>query len=584
MQSSSKAVLSREHFGGMRGLLKLCTLLFFCAACTAKDAPDSPQNTHASKSPLPVYQSPVAYTVSLAGNFGEPRPHHFHGGIDVKTDGVEGKPVYSIADGYVSRITVGLFGFGNAVYVNHPEGYTSVYCHLKSFTPRIHALLRAWQYKHETYVADVRLRPTDCPVSSGQLIAISGNSGASQAPHLHFEIHDTRTSEMLDPLDFIGVHIKDGLKPMAHGFMACPKAGEGVFNGGTGKQTFGFASHHLTRQFTAWGKVGFAIWANDYMEITYNRYGVCETVLRADGREVFRSRIDRIPGDAVRMVNSWGDYEHWYRSGVWYMKSFTDPGNTLPFLKTDKNRGYIDFNQERDYKLEYILRDYYGNEAVYTFTVTGKKSAIPAKAAGNPRYVMKWNQTNTYALPGMQLVIPYGLLCDDMTLQPMVTKQDGKLSDRYTFYPRSYPLSNWAELSIAVRQKVKDPSKLYLACRYGMEHFQGGQYKDGWVTGRLRELGAAYELDYDDEPPVVHPVALGERIVLGMSDGKSGIRSYKGYVDGRFVLFEEVPKSPWVACNLADTWLEKTGKLRQLKFVVTDNRDNTCIYTTTIKY
>lgn len=502
----------------------------------------------------------------------------------MKTDGVEGKPVYSIGDGYVSRVTVGLFGFGNAVYVNHPEGYTSVYCHLKSFAPRIHALLKAWQYRHETYASDMRLRPIDCPVSSGQLIAVSGNSGASHAPHLHLEIHDTKTSAMLDPLDFIGGHVEDGQKPVAHGFMAYPKAGEGVFNGGAGKQAFGFASHHLTRQFTAWGKVGFGLWANDYMEITYNRYGLRETVLRADGREVFRSTVDRIPAHAVRMVNSWGDYEHWCRYGVWYMKSFIEPGNTLPFLKADENRGYIDFNQERDYKLEYLLRDYYGNEAVYGFTVTGKKSSVPAGIAGNTRHVMRWNKTNSCALPGMQLVIPYGLLCDDIALLPAVREQAGKLSGRYTFYPRPYPLCNWAELSIAVRQKVKDPSKLYIACHYGTERFQGGQYKDGWVTGRLRELGAAYELGYDDEPPVVHPVTLGERVVLGMSDGKSGIHSYKGYVDGRFVLFEEVPKSPWVACNLADTWLKKTGKLRRLKFIVTDNRNNTCTYTTTIKY
>ncbi len=134
------------------------------------------------------YTPPVDYEMSLAGNFGEPRPNHFHNGIDVKTGGVEGKPIYSIGEGYVSRITVGMFGFGNAVYVAHPDGKTSVYCHLKSFSPRIKSLLRKWQYENQSYIADVRLSPLDCPLSEGQFIAVSGNTGASQAPHLHLEL------------------------------------------------------------------------------------------------------------------------------------------------------------------------------------------------------------------------------------------------------------------------------------------------------------------------------------------------------------------------------------------------------------
>ena len=168
--------------------------------------------------------------MSLAGNFGEPRPHHFHGGIDVKTDGVEGKAIYSIGDGYVSRVTMGKYGFGNAVYVTHPEGYTSVYCHLKSFSPRIKAAMRRWQYAHETSEGDAQLSPLDCPVSQGQLIALSGNTGHSTGPHLHLEIHNTETWNMLDPCDFIGDFINDTVPPRAHGVMACPQTGEGVFN------------------------------------------------------------------------------------------------------------------------------------------------------------------------------------------------------------------------------------------------------------------------------------------------------------------------------------------------------------------
>jgi RNA polymerase sigma factor (sigma-70 family) len=135
----------------------------------------------------------VDYEIVLAGNFGEPRPWHFHGGIDIKTGNQEGKKIYAVAEGYVSHLTVNKHGFGNAIYVSHPDGLTSVYCHLKAFSPRIKAALRRYQYQHETSEGDARFSPLECPVSNGQLIALSGNTGNSMGPHLHLEIHDTET-------------------------------------------------------------------------------------------------------------------------------------------------------------------------------------------------------------------------------------------------------------------------------------------------------------------------------------------------------------------------------------------------------
>lgn len=534
------------------------------------------------------YAPPVDYEISLAGNFGEPRPNHFHGGVDIKTGGVEGKHIYAIADGYVSRITVGLLGFGNAVYVSHPDGNTSVYCHLKSFAPRIKALLKKWQYAHQSWTADVRLTPMDCPVAQGQLIAISGNTGASTAPHLHMEIHDTRTWNMLDPLDFLSQYVEDGLPPMAHGFMAYPQAGEGVFCGGQSKQTYGFSSHNLARQFTAWGKVGFGVWANDYMEITYNRYGVRLTILRVDGKEIFRSDVNNIPVQSNRMVNSWGDYDHFLHYRIWYMKSFVEPGNTLSILQTDASRGIVNFNEERDYHLEYELQDFKGNKSVYTFVVRGKKSIVNPAPARDYRLTMRWNETNTYSMPGMQLVIPYGMLATDVELRPTITNR-GELSPCYSFFNHSLPLFSWAELSIAVRKPVKNPSKLFIQSHSGVDRFQGGTYKNGWVTGRLRELGAGYELAYDDQPPTIIPIGEASwssrhELRFGVSDSKSGLKSIKGYIDGKFVLFEDMERSTTRRCRLEDTPIKPTGGFHQLKFVAVDNCNNVRTYSAKIKY
>lgn len=322
------------------------------------------------------YVSPVDYEITLAGNFGEPRPWHFHGGIDVKTGNVEGKQIFSIADGYVSRLTINKYGFGNAIYVAHPDGHTSVYCHLQRFAPQYEALL----HRTGRDTLSMVFPSAQFPVKAGDLIAISGNTGHSTGPHLHLEIHDTETWVMRDPLMFLGHLIADSVAPQAHSFMALPMQGEGVFNGSSEKQTFGFGQPNtkkqrttwtLSREFTAWGRVGFALWADDYSEATYHHYGIRYMQLLVDGREVFRSDVDSIPISCQPEVNKWGDYGHWRRHRIWYMKAYCEPRMRLPILHTDIHRGIVTFNEERPYQMTFVLRDYQNNQATYHFTVMG---------------------------------------------------------------------------------------------------------------------------------------------------------------------------------------------------------------------
>lgn len=534
-----------------------------------------------------IFVPPVDYDILLAGNFGEPRPNHFHGGLDVKTENVEGKHIYAIADGYVSRVTIGLYGFGNAVYVTHPTGHTSVYCHLKSFSPRIQKALRKYQYSHETSVGDAYFSPLDVPVSAGQFIALSGNTGNSTGPHLHLEIHDTRSWDMLDPYELLADVITDSVPPQAHGFMAIPQHG-GSFNGSGSKQNFGFSSHRLEREFTAWGPVGFALWADDYMQGTYNHYGVRNTSLLVDGVEVFRSDVGRIPVRLNRMVNVWGDYDHYLRSHVWYLKSFIEPGCRLPILKADKNRGIINFCEERPYHLEYVLSDYHGNESRYAFTVSATSAG---HASGNsqrssrlsPSTTFRCDRTNSYSYPGVQLVIPYGLLGTDIQLSPIIRQRADGYSPVYMFSGSSQPLVAEAELNIYPQRHVDDVSKLFITNE--QKRYFGGDYHDGWVSGKIKELAGAYCLAYDDQPPTVRPISVGgDRLVLSVTDGGSGVASWTATVDGRFVVFDAIEKSSSFVCVFRESWLRPTKSTHTLEFSATDNRQNTQVYKTTFTY
>ncbi len=543
---------------------------------------------------LSIFTPPVDYEISLAGNFGEPRPNHFHGGLDVRTEGVEGKHIYAIADGYVSRITVGKDGFGNAVYVTHPTGQTSVYCHLKSFSPRIKAALRRYQYKHQTCEADAHLTPLDVPVSQGQFIALSGNTGHSTAPHLHLEVHDTRTWNMLDPYQFLHEFIEDTVPPQIHQIMAIPQGDS---------------------------KMGFAIWADDYMQGAYNHYGIHETLLYVDGQMVFHSVVDNIPVSMNRMVNSWGYYDYWTRHRRWFMKSFKEPGNTLSCLQTDENRGIIDFSEPRDYHLEYVLRDFKGNETRRPFTVTGGPSvsvpsavllspyaafssssaalssssaalsspsaalSSPYAATSSQPYILRWNRTTAISRPGLQLIIPYGSIAADAPIHPVVTHRSDAWSDACQFSTSSLPLMHEAELTLYANPPFTtfDPSKLYITDENA--RYLGGDFHDGWVTGHIRELSSRYEVAYDDQPPTVNPITLtGDILRLSVTDGKSGIAKWTATIDDRFIVFDAIEKSATYACFLRESWLRRSGTQHRLHFEVTDHRQNTRVFDTTFEY
>lgn len=546
-----------------------------------------------------TYLSPVHFDVSLAGNFGEPRPNHFHGGLDIKTLQEEGKAVYSIGDGYVSRVTVNVGGMGNAIYIRHPEGYTSVYAHLQRFAPMIEAKVKKWQYHHHETDVDITLDATDCPVAQGQLVALSGDTGASMGPHLHLEIHETSTWNMMDPLDFLPDLLSDSIAPKAFAFMAYPIDGQGVFCGKNTPQRFDFTDSLIVDSLTAWGKVGFGLYAEDFMQGSYNRYGVRRTTLLVDGNEVFSSDVDNIPVGENKLVNIWGDYDYFTKSHQWFLRSFILPGNRLSFLKADKNNGVVDFSQERDYLVTYVLSDFFGNHSRYSFIVNARPDTIPPVEVDDSLQ-LKMTEENECTEEGMELHIPQGALLNDVKVKPMVRKARKGLSDEYLLAGKSIPLYKKATLNIRLREGAADSTKVYVMARKMDKRdeldpeqdktlFIGGTYTDGWLKAEIDDIGDAFSVGLDDTPPAIIPLnqrawAVEPLLLFDLKDKQSGIRSFEGYLDGEFVLFEHIKKSSRIICDLRDTPVVPTGEERQLRLLARDRIGNEAVYDATILY
>ena len=523
----------------------------------------------AQEKPENPFVSPFDFPLLLSGNFGELRANHFHGGVDFKTQGVVGKPIRCIADGYISRVTVTPGGYGQAVYITHDNGYTSVHGHLHKFMTEVEQVVEAYQYEHETFAVDLTFGPDRFPLKQGEVFALAGNEGYSFGPHLHMELRKTDTGEYIDPLQFYTDIIKDKTAPRATHIMLYPQAGKGVVAGSSKKKALPLAA--LQTPVTAWGKIAVGIKAYDYMDGTSNNYGVRSVTLLVDSVEVFRSTVDGFLPDENRMINAWTDYEEYATRGSWFMRSQILPGNTWRMLQADEEGGVVTINEERLYEFCYVLEDLYGNRRTYRFKVQGKEQPIEPLYKG--KHYLSWNQGNVIQKPGMELVIPKGMLYEDVDLNCKVIADSLNISFDYQLHDRPVPLHAGCSLMIGVRNyPIPDMTKYYVVRKYkGRKASAGGYFEEGFMHANIRELGT-YSVALDTVAPRIVPLNRpqwkGGNIRFKIRDAETGIKDYKVYIDGAFVLFKFSSKNAVLSCMHPSRI--KRGMKHRMEVVITD--------------
>ena len=530
-------------------------------------------------------RKPMDIPVLLSGNFGELRSNHFHSGIDFKTQGVEGKPIHSVQDGYVSRISVSPWGYGNGLYITHPDGTTTVYGHLQKFSQKITAYLKEKQYEQESFNVNLSLTPDELPVKEGELVALSGNTGSSGGPHLHFEVRDTETEEPMDPIEYYKDLIKDTQAPKIQGIMVYSMPGKGVVNGSrrklelkpvtakNGKQT-------LNGKIEAWGEIGLAVKGYDYMDNTSNIYGIKDITLTADSQVIFHSNLDRFAFDESRYLNSFTDFEEWKEHRSFYIKSFVDPGNRLRFIES-LNRGILTIDEPRTYHLTYQLADAFGNTTQLSIQIEGKEQPIPEVDTENTE-LFHWWSDNRFGAKGIRLTIPKGNLYDDLYFRYSVKEDSTALGATHILHNKPVAFHKSAKLSLRLQTDTLENKQQYGIVRLqnGRRSWTGGVYRNGWVDADIKETGS-YTLGQDLVPPTITPLnpatwVSKQAIALRLSDNLSGVQTYRGEIDGQYVLFEMNSKS--VITYHFDKERLARGK-HTLKLFVTDACGNQSTYT-----
>lgn len=328
----------------------------------------------------------------LSGSMGELRPNHFHGGLDIKTDQKTGLPVYACADGYISRIVISIKGYGNTLYIKHPNGLTTVYAHLEWFKGDISKYIKKIIYEQQCNEIDLNLMPSVLPVKKGDTIAYSGNSGSSGGPHLHWEIRDEE-EKLMNPLFFNFPEIEDKLPPYVNKFGLRTLSAESRVEGEFGFLEFtpgkneGF--YECKFPVHAYGLLGLELVAYDQMNGTGSRCGISKLELRVDGKLTFVHDIQKIDFDENPLMNLHLDYHIYKSKGNYFQRCYITDGNNLNTYKTDRSKGKIMITDTATHAVSVKIFDTYRNFTVISFKIKGTPKQKPNKQTIVPKWQKK---------------------------------------------------------------------------------------------------------------------------------------------------------------------------------------------------
>ena len=529
------------------------------------------------------FSNPLDIPLVLSGSFGELRSNHFHSGLDIKTQQRSGVPIYAPADGYVSRIKVGHYGYGKALYIKHPNGYSTVYAHLQKFEATIQDFVKQSQYKKERYEIELFPKENSLLVKKGDLIAYTGNSGSSGGPHLHYEIRDAYSRPM-NPMLF-GLEIPDTKDPSVTSVFAYPVSDDASVNQSSEpvklrliKQKDG---SYKTEKISAYGKIGFGIAATDQQNGAYNKNGVYRIKTTYNGKPKIDIKFEKISFDETRYLNRYIDYTYFKEHKIKIQKLFRQTNNPLSIITQEDDNGFVNVADgfSSNYTIE--IKDYQGNLVHITIPVIGKKdNTVAKKELPNDLQYIPSESSSTIQRGVFTIDFPKNALYQGSYLN---IKTSG---DTLHLHTDNIPVHKNISISMDISNyNALDKNKLYIARQAykNTSYYTTTRREKNILTAKTRILGS-YTLFMDTIAPTIKAanftdgkwISNNKTLKIKIEDSHSGISSYRATLNGRFILMEYNYKKDVLTYDFNDNIITDTKN--NLRLIVTDNVGNSTTF------
>lgn len=562
-------------------MIKTATLcLLFALQCNWAFAQAYPKN---------YFRHPLNIKMELVANMGEIRTNHWHMGLDIRTQQRVNLPVFAAADGYIARVVVEPGGFGQAIYINHPNGLTTLYAHLNAFFPELNRYILKKQYELESWRIDEELPPGLFAVKKGAQIALSGSTGGSQGPHVHFEIRDTKTSKVLNPLLF-NFPIADAVPPsiirlaMYDRNISTYKQKPqliGIKNFG---KSYGLTTGNMLKVGS--NKISFAVGAVDRLSSSHNPIGIYCAEVSLDGNPVSDFVIDSVDYNESRYINAQLDYPYKARGGANLQHITPLPGATGVVYHTYSQGGIIYLPDSSVHQVKISVWDANNNVSTLNFKVQYSPALSRNYETSGGEQLLP-NNVNIFERPGFELFTTEATIYDTavITYNSSAAAVKNAVSELHQFLNNTIPVHDYVTVKVLPTATVPEAQRERIIIKNvagNKVYVQKATWQKGWLSATFRQLGS-FQAFIDDEPPTVNTppsdLSRATRIVFTPHDNFNSIKNFRVTLNGKWLRFTNDKGRSWI--YRFDEHFPR-GQ-HQLQVVVEDEAGNVTTKTWTVK-